>query len=297
MASRIYIFLIVLFSCSVILFVSCTDGNSTSENIKLETDEIEKNILIEEQDTFVPGNTIESRFKAPNGFSRKAPIELFGSYLRKLNLKPIGSEVTYYDGDKKSNNRVYSAVVDLSIGKKDLHQCADAVMRLRADYFYQEKEYDKIHFNLTNGFRVNYSKWMQGYRVKVVGNKTSWVKKYGESNTEKDYWNYLEFIFTYAGTLSLSKELKQIELSEARIGDVFIRGGSPGHAVIIVDKVVNDAEKKMFLLAQSYMPAQEIQILLNPKSDNSWYEFEDATTIETPEWDFTIDQLKRFEVE
>ena len=52
-----------------------------------------------------------------------------------------------------------------------------------------------------------------------------------------------------------------------KIGDVFIKGGSPGHAVTIVDIAINPkTNKKVFLLAQSYMPAQEIKILKNPNN-------------------------------
>ena len=48
-------------------------------------------------------------------------------------------------------------------------------------------------------------------------------------------------------------------------GDVFIKGGSPGHAVIVVDVAIyTQTGKKVFLLAQSYMPAQQIHILVNP---------------------------------
>ncbi|MEZ4798767.1 MAG: DUF4846 domain-containing protein [Flavobacteriales bacterium] len=57
------------------------------------------------------------------------------------------------------NYDVYDAVVDLEIGTKDLHQCADAVMRLRAEYLWVTQQYDKIHFNFTNGFRVDYTEW------------------------------------------------------------------------------------------------------------------------------------------
>ena len=53
---------------------------------------------------------------------------------------------------------------------------------------------------------------------------------------------------------------------------------------------------KIFLLIQSYMPAQEIQVLINPDNPglSPWYLLEDTGKIDTPEWDFTINDLKRF---
>lgn len=241
--------------------------------------------------------TIAKRFETPNGFTRTTEkIGSFGYFLRNLPLKPKNSLVTYYNGSQKPNHHVYDAVVDLPIGNQNLHQCADAVMRLRADYLFQNKLYDKIHFNFTNGFRVDYNKWMQGYRIKVNGNTTTWVKKVAPQNNATTFWEYLEQVFQFAGTASLSKELKTIKVSEIQIGDVFIKGGFPGHAVIVVDMAVNQKGKKVFLLAQSYMPAQEIQVLKNPNSHSlgAWYSEDFGIKLITPEWEFTTNQLKRF---
>lgn len=245
------------------------------------------------------GKTIEARVPAPAGYSRfPAEKNSFGSYLRNLPLKPHGSFVTLYDGRKKPNNNVYDAVVDLKIGDKNLHQCADAIMRLRAEYLWNNKQFDKIHFNFTNGFRADYSKWMSGKRISVNGNKTFWTSGSAPSNTYAVFWKYMEVVFSYAGTLSLAKELKPAAISNIQIGDVFIQGGSPGHAVIVTDIAVNSKTgKTIFLLAQSYMPAQEIQILKNPlnKEISPWYETGFGSVLETPEWTFSKNDLKRFE--
>jgi len=205
--------------------------------------------------------------------------------------------VKLYNGDEKIAD-VYDAVVELSIGKKNLHQCANAVMRLRAEYLFQNKQYDKIHFNFTNGFRADYAEWMKGNRVVVNGNKVSWKQSAQLSNTYKDFWNYMEIIFSYAGSLSLSKELKPVVVSDLLQGDVFIHGGSPGHAVIVVDVAMSpETNQKIFMLAQSYMPAQEIQILKNPndKKLSPWYSGDFGEKLYTPEWAFEKNELKRFQ--
>jgi hypothetical protein len=234
----------------------------------------------------------------PKGFQRmQAEENSFAGYLRKLPLKPHDAEVKYFDGSIKKNNDIYDAVVNLPIGSKDLHQCADAIMRLRAEYLRTTGQSDKIHFNFTNGFRADYSEWMKGKRIKVDGNKTVWTGSGTPSDTYADFWNYMEIIFTYAGTLSLEKELKAINSNDLQIGDVFIKGGSPGHAVIVVDAAVNpDTKEKIFLLAQSYMPAQEIHILKNPMNAeySPWYSVNFGETLITPEWKFDKNRLKRF---
>ena len=107
----------------------------------------------------------------------------------------------------------------------------------------------------------------------------------------------MEQIFLYAGTASLEKELKPVASVDAiQIGDVFIKGGFPGHAVIVVDVAQNKQGKKVMMLAQSYMPAQELQILRNPNnaSKSPWYDVNFGETLITPEWTFKKSHLKRF---
>ncbi|QCW99030.1 hypothetical protein FGM00_02440 [Aggregatimonas sangjinii] len=246
------------------------------------------------------GNTIATRFIVPKGFVRtQIDSNSFANYLRYLPLKQDGAEVRYFDGRSKPNTNVYDAVVDLPIGNRDLHQCADAVIRLRADYLFQNKKYDSINFNFTNGFKADYANWRKGKRIVVDGNQVFWKQKAQASNSPATFWKYLEMVFSYAGTASLSKELKKVSLSEMRIGDIFIKGGFPGHAVIVVDMATDKANnEKLFLLAQSYMPAQEIQLLTNPNDGelSPWYSASAiATELRTPEWTFERSDLKRFD--
>ncbi|MBN2214824.1 MAG: DUF4846 domain-containing protein [Bacteroidales bacterium] len=245
------------------------------------------------------GMTIQTRFMPPRGTQRIITGQnSFADYLRKLPLKPHKSQVRYYNGNIKPNYDIYDAVINLEIGTKNLHQCADAIIRLRAEYLWSQKKYSRICFHFTNGFRADYSEWMKGKRIIVDGNTVYWVLKNNPSNTYQDFWKYLETVFMYAGTLSLSKELKTVITDSMRIGDVFIRGGSPGHAVIIFDMAVdNKTGQKFFLLAQSYMPAQEIQLLKNPDNEtiSPWYSPDPGQKLITPEWTFNMSDLKRFE--
>lgn len=277
MKSVCFYFLIIL---NQLIFVACGQTNTQLVNPQ--------------------GNTIKERFKTPENFTRiNSKPNTFQDYLQNLPLKPHGSIVKHYNGNTKTND-VYDAVVNLAIGNKNLHQCADAVIRLRAEYFYNQKKYNQIKFHFTNGFLCEYSKWMQGYRINIQGNKTNWVKKQTPSQDYKSFWKYLEVVFSYAGTLSLSKELKTVEYKNMQIGDVFIQGGSPGHAVILVDMAIDNKGNKLYMLAQSYMPAQDLQILKNQNQSNisPWYMLNLIDTeINTPEWNFTIKDLKRFDNE
>lgn len=243
------------------------------------------------------GSTIEERFLVPEGFKRiEYPADSFGAYLRKLPLKPHGSPVRYYNGGIKKRE-VHEAVIDLDIGNRDLQQCADAAIRLRAEYLYSQGLFAKIHFNFTNGFRADYAKWAEGNRIKVEGNEARWVKQAEGSNDYASFRKYLDLVFAYAGTLSLSQETKPVLPGELETGDVFLQGGSPGHCVIVVDMAENTVTgDKIFLLAQSYMPAQDIHVLKNPEHDagDPWYELDFGERLRTPEWEFSEEHIKRF---
>lgn len=268
--------------------VSCGQATDQSSSGIIRTVKAADKGIINEQ-----GKTLQTRFNTPIGFERK-PVDSnsFAYYLRQLPLKPAGTKVKYFNGDTKYDD-VYDAVVDMEITNRDLQQCADAVMRLRGEYFYSIKAYDKISFTLTNGFKMDYAEWMKGNRVAVNGNKTSWRKTAEPSNTHKDFRNYMDFVFTYAGTLSLSKCLHSKNIKDIAPGDVFIFGGSPGHAVIVVDVAQNKSGEKVFMIAQSYMPAQETQILKNNNDKLSpWYSANIVGSLYTPQWTFDVEQLK-----
>ena len=79
-------------------------------------------------------------------------------------------------------------------------------------------------------------------------------------------------------------------------GDVLIRGGSPGHAAIVMDVAINNKGEKIYLLANSYMPAQDTHIVINPGDGaiSPWYTASDNRDIQLPEWTFTPNQLRRW---
>jgi len=245
------------------------------------------------------GKTLLARFPTPSGLTRVPADSLsFGSYLRNFPLLPHGSQVHYFDGSTKFRE-VHEAVLDIDVGKRDLQQCADAVMRLRAEYLYSRERDEDIHFNFTNGFTCDFASWKAGKRVAIEGNKTWWVQRGQPGREYATFRKYLTMVFSYAGTASLEKELKRVSLEDVQPGDVFIQGGFPGHAIIVMDVLIHATTgAKHLLLAQSYMPAQEIHILKNPENPtlSPWYDITEVESyLYTPEWTFERTDLKRFE--
>ncbi|MGB0839599.1 MAG: DUF4846 domain-containing protein [Chitinophagales bacterium] len=304
-----------------LLFFACTNGNdseTSSISISSKTSSIIKTSSSDNSTTPSPApeinqkkynfpwlenydlaNTLANRISTPPSYERvPAKSNSFGEWMRHLPLKTGHPKVLLHNGSEKGNQGAHHAVFDIDIGKADLQQCADAVMRLRAEYLYGQESWEAIHFNFTSGDRAAYTQWRAGYRPQIKGSQVNWAKTKSPNTSYGSFKQYMIKIFQFAGTYSLSQELKIVDnIADIQAGDVFIHGGFPGHAVIVVDVAQNKKTgEKLFLLAQSYMPAQNIQLLKNPMNDDlsPWYSTNFGEELHTPEWSFTKDQLKRF---
>ena len=243
------------------------------------------------------GKTLAKRILTSKGYKRiKAKKGSFEAFLRNYRLKPDGSPVLLYDGREKWNQSAHIAVFKLPIENEDLQQCADSIMRVYGEYYYGKKAYDKITFPLGNGFIADFDKWRRGYSISVSGNKIAWVYSSKNDSSYDSFKRFMRIVFAYSGTLNMDYSSKKIKLSEARVGDIFVKGGSPGHVVMIADICKNKKGKKAYLLAQGYLPAQEFQLLKNPlHEDDPWYyEDEIKYPLRTPEYSFDKGSLRRY---
>lgn len=233
----------------------------------------------------------------PPGYKRIALKAVsFGKYLRDLKLNKDNT-VYLFNGKKKENQELHFAVIAIDVGKQNLQQCADAVIRLRAEYLYKSDLANSLAFNFTSGDRFYYHKFLKGFYPKVNGNKVAFIQTARKENNYQTFRNYLSILFTYAGTYSLKKESDKVYESETvEIGNFFIQGAFPGHAMIIVDLAENQNGEKIFMLAQSYMPAQSIHIVNNPENRDlsPWYTLKNKGKLHTPEWTFYWSDLYRF---
>ena len=143
---------------------------------------------------------------------------------------------------------------------------------------------------------ADFDKWRKGYAISINGNSISWVASSKNNSSYDSFKRFMRIVFAYSGTLNMDYASKKIKLSEAKVGDIFIRGGSPGHVVMIADICKNAKGKKAYLLAQGYLPAQEFQVLKNPlHEENPWYyEDEIKYPLRTPEYSFEKGSLRRY---
>jgi Domain of unknown function (4846) len=256
--------LLILLIGSTILSLSCNQNNTTSQVSIKTVKKITEN----------PYKQIHA-IPLPAGYERIATDSgSFISFLRNVDLKPQ-TTVYLYNGQPKLNQTAQYALLNISVGNTDLQQCADAVMRLRAEYLFKQNKFKEIIF--------------------FDNERTAYT--FTAPFTREHFDKYLTRVFGMCGSASLSKQLKPINnFADIEPGDVLIRGGFPGHAVIVMDVVINEAGKKIYLLAQSYMPAQDIHVLKNPGNEDlsPWYSVDDNHIIETPEYTFTQAELMKW---
>ena len=200
-----------------------------------------------------------------------------------------------YTGKQIANQSKHVAVINYDVGKSDLQQCADALMRLRAEYLFAQKKFDEIGFHFCSGQYYSWNMFCKGIKPVAKGSNVTFVNSSNAHvETHESLRSYLDIVYAYASTISLCKELKPA--NDFEIGTVIIQPGSPGHTCIVIDETVNKAGEKLYKLAEGYMPAQSIYILSDPYNENinPWYKLSKGEIL-TASYDFTNYQLKKFE--
>ncbi len=242
--------------------------------------------------------TIQSRVNIPVGFKRvEYATGSFQEYLRNYELKPFGSKIINYDDSQYFWQSGHVGVLEIPVPKNGLQQCADALIRVRSEYLWDNNRKDEIGFNFTSGHYCSWSKYAEGYRPKIDGNKVSFHKTAAKDHSKTNFYKYLNLIYTYSGTLSLYNELPKInDVSKLQIGDMLIKGGTPGHIAIICDEIVNETGDKLFLLFQGNTPAQSVHLVKNLEDStiSPWYKLEKDAVISVSNYTFYDSKFVRF---
>jgi hypothetical protein len=173
-------------------------------------------------EAYYPAESIASRIPVPRGYER-SPVtpDSFQDWLRHLPLKSGKASVYLYNGQPKYTQNLHVAVINIGVGTQDLQQCADAMIRLRAEYLYAQRQYSAIHFNFTSGDTASYEQWRQGYRPHIQGNRVTWQLSHRADSSYATFQRYLQTVFMYAGSASLEQELEPVnDIEQMQIGDL-----------------------------------------------------------------------------
>jgi hypothetical protein len=217
---------------------------------------------------------LAARFPPPAGFER---IELtengFGQWLRNLPLKPAGSPVVDERGRTivPADSPSLAAVVDMDV--RTNQQCADVILRLWAEYLWWADRRDEIVFELTAPGTIGWPEWRSGMRPRLEGDRLVFERTAAPDDSRESFDRFLDSVFEWCGTISLERDGTEAAFEDLQVGDLFTRGGSPGHAVIVVDLARNNAGAVRGLILQGYMPAQSPHVLAGDEP-GGWYTLE-----------------------
>lgn len=267
--------------------ISCSKSQK-NEKIIIETDNISTTATLIHKN----GNTVKTRFSAPENYEwiEEKPNS-FGEFLVNFPLKKYGAQIHRFDGNPIATQSLHEAIYDIDTGEKDLQQCADSVIRLYAEYLWKQDRKDEIAFHFTNGDLVKWTDYRDGYRAFVMGNSVDYRKTASYDDSYQNFRNYLDLIYNYAGTISLTAETKAVNSTRnLKTGDILITPGSPGHVVFIAGSCENKNGEKLFLLSEGFTPAQSIHLLKNPFEENisPWYQLDvNSEKINTARFSFS----------
>ena len=199
-----------------------------------------------------------------------------------------------YKGQPVSYQAKHFSIINYDVGTRDLQQCADALIRLRAEFLFAKKRFSEIGFHFTSGDFYSFDDYCNGKRPVPKGADVVFISSSPNPKDAKSLRKYLDIVYTYAGTISLAKELRNTQVFA--IGTVVITPGSPGHCFIVADEAILSSGQKLYKLVEGYTPAQSIYVLINTgdPSLGYWHHLKEGT-ITTASYEFNSYKLKSFE--
>jgi len=232
---------------------------------------------------------LRSAIPAPTGFIR---IELepgsFGEWLRHLPTRVDRLQVLAHDG--RALPGTAAAVVTLDVGPGDLQQCADSIIRLHAEHLWSRARADDAAYHFTSGDLSTWKDWVSGEVFRIDGAR---VRRLAGNPRTADHPNYrlwLHHLFRYAGTRSLALDSVPVPATRPlQPGDFLVDPGSPGHAVLVLDVAVHEDGRRVGLVGQGFIPAQEFHVVSGDGAralEGTWFSLPSSPddALDIPSW-------------
>lgn len=215
---------------------------------------------------------------APMGYTRvEAENSSYAQYLRSLPLKRRGTKVMLYTGGEANYQFLSTGVIDQDL-LSNSEQCADATMRLRAEYLWSRGRYGDISFRNVNGKMMHYT----------------------GGGSRKAFERYMRDVYGLCSTFSLFTETTPRDIKDVQPGDVLVyparAGHKYGHALIVVDVAKSKSGKVAIMCAEGNTPARDKHIVrnLNPLKNPWFFLDEDDETIWISCFHFNKNELRHY---
>ena len=221
----------------------------------------------------------------------------FAAWLRQRPLKNKNLPVLDYRGRifKAAGDSVVAAVLDLDIKGRRLEQCMDILVRLYADYLWQNKQGKDLILPLPGGYWLTWADWKKGFRPIFKGIEVRLFLSAQADSGEMSYKKYLNTVFAESHTQQFYHAYKPITPEMVAVGDFIVKKGTKGHAVLIADMAVNEHGDLIALVGNGDTPACQF-FLINYKKDEAWIplDFERENLLLPLRRKMSWDGLRRF---
>ena len=139
-----------------------------------------------------PATTIAEAYPPPAG-AQGVEADAFGRYLQALDLHPADRPIRTHAGRVVAHD---GRAVVLPLVPGDLQQCADSILRLRAEFLRGRGVQPTFH--ATSGDPIPWARYAGGERARAVDDRLRW-----SAAAPADWETWLAAVSTWAGTASL----------------------------------------------------------------------------------------------
>ncbi len=219
-------------------------------------------------------STLSASIPAPPGYQRvEVEPDSFAAWLRDLPVAAPGTPVVDFRGDQvyPANDDYVQAVVAIDVGKKDLQQSTDVILRLEAEWRWAQGQRNHAYTSATKDL-LPYPAYSEGKRVVAQAGHLFWVKQKQPTKLDDHaaFRDYLDVVFIWANSTAVRMQSDTVDPKDVQAGDFFMQRGKGGYSVVILDIAAKPSGERVALLGQSLYPAMSIYVArLGPAT--SWF--------------------------
>jgi hypothetical protein len=242
--------------------------------------------LGDDRDFPKPDASLEARFPAPPGYKRvKVEPGSFAEWLRGLPMAAEGTPVKSFDGKETlaGDDDYLAGVVAIDTGTPDLQQSSDVIVRLHAEYHWSRGEKDQISYRSATRLSMPFSRWEKGQRLIPNGPNVFWVIKSKPAGDvdHAEFRRYLDAVFNWGNSSSLSTRSEPVAAESLRAGDFFLQSQEPNHVAVVLDIADKPSGERVALLGQARNPAESIHVV-RPGKATPWFSVRPPVPVLTP---------------
>jgi len=228
---------------------------------------------------YSPERNILRVFPTPPGYERfpSTKMNTFMAWITNLPLDNPNHPLIYWNRNIITRADSIAGVVDLAVATKN-QKDADLPLQLALEYVRITGKLEQFPVILSPEDTITYGLWLNGSYSKDARGNLVYEPGVKRASNEKDYYRFLEFIFTRMDNKNLLLNLAgPYDDKDIRPGDLYIQFAkddpdSTGHAAMILDICSDKDGNEMLIYAMGGDPARSFYMPRPwPVEDRNWF--------------------------